>query len=460
MKDEAAQKGRQLETGNIIGLIARFSLPMIAAMIVNALYQLVDRAFVGHLPGTMGQAGMAAVTVCYPLTVLIFAASMLAGAGGAANISLCLGRKDEEAAKKFTGTGLASGIILTAAVAVPILLFMDWLLTSFGAGKTDLPFARIYLTIIIAGSPLNAAGFCLNRYILARGYVGLSLTAGIIGLVVNCALNALFIFVYGWGVAGAAAGTVFAQLAVLIWCIACFIRVKMPAKMGWRHLKPDIRIFLAIAALGLAPFLLQITMAAGQFVQNRVLSGYGEAAVAVFGAVVAVAQLLMMPAYGINQGVAPVIGYNHGAGLTLRVRHLLVGAVVASVAATTVIWAAAFMLPGHIAAVFGAENAEMMRRIPSALRIYIALLPLFGFQTVVSNYFFAVDRPVRSLILCVSRPLLLIPAALVLPAFYKESGVFLSGPVADALSFAPALILFIVEMIRLRKAGKNADRSK
>lgn len=436
MNNNNQDKSQLFATGNTFSLIVRFSIPTIIGMLVNALYVVVDRIFVGNIPGRAGDLGITAVTVSTPVTVIIFSIAMLAGAGGGANISLSLGRGEKEKAERTIANGLVLGVSLSLVIAVLSILFSRPILEAFGASPEVMPYAMSYLNISLAGSVFNTAGFCLNRYMLAQGFSVLSMRTNIIGVILNTILTPIFVFVFGMGIAGAALGTILAQFASFSWVLYCFISHKVPLKIRKQNLKLHRETVVDILKLGLSPCALQLAISLVQFFINNQLKVYGgDPALAAMGVVTAVSQMLMMPVYGINQGVQPIIGFNYGARLFNRVKKLLLQAILLATGVVSLSWIFVMILTQPIVSLFGTQNVTLMNEAPIAIRLFLMALPLVGFQVVSATYFMSVGKPRQALILNLSRQvLILIPAVLILPLFFRLHGVYVAGAVADFIS--------------------------
>jgi putative MATE family efflux protein len=459
-------KSEEFATGRTFGLIVKYSIPTIVGMLVNALYVLIDRVFVGNLPGQyngvhMGEVGMTAINIAMPVTIIIFAVAMFAGAGAAANISLSLGRGQRDKAEQYIGNGITLGVAVAFVASVLFIIFRTPILTAFGASEkaaNALPLAEQYLTVMLIGTTINTFGFCLSRFILAQGFTTVSMTSMFIGVGVNVALAPLFLYVFHWGVRGSAIATVIAQTASALFSLYYFLRGRMPLSIRAKYLKPDFGVIGKIAAIGVSPGLLQLAMALLQIVLNNSLKYYGEAAMAALGVVNAVSQVLLMPIYGINQGVQPIIGFNYGAKHYHRVRKLLLQAILCAVCLMTVFWAAIMLWARSVVMIFGSANEGLMQIGPTAIRLFLMALPLVGFQVVSSNYFQAVGKPIYSLILTMSRQvLLLLPAVLILPIFLHMEGVFLAGGVADTLSSIMTALFLVFELRHLKGKAEETN---
>lgn len=430
------ERSRELATGNTFQLMIKYAIPTIIGMLVNALYNVVDRIFVGNIPGGEGTLGIAGVTICGPIMTLIFAASMLAGVGGAANISLSMGRGDRETAERTIANGAALGMLISLILSLFFYIYNEPLLTLFGASEDVMPYAQDYLNIILLGSALNTFGFCLNRYLLAQGLSTVSMFTMLIGAGMNTVLDPLFIFGFDMGVAGAALATILSQIASMLWVLSFFLRKKTTLHFRLRYLKPNLRIIWGIIAIGISPSALQLAMSLVQVTLNGSLGKYGgDVAISAMGVVSAVSSVLLMPIFGINQGIQPILGFNYGAKLYHRVKKLLFQAIAVATAFMSLSWLVMMLGAESLTRLFGSDNIDLLALAPRAMRIYLAALPLVGFQVISTNYFQAVGKPTHSMAFSLSRQVLfLIPAVLTLPRFFGLTGVFLAGPTADTLA--------------------------
>lgn len=454
-------KSEEFATAPTFGLIIRYSIPTIVGMLVNALYVLIDRVFVGHLGEGAGELGMAGINIAMPVTIIIFAVAMFAGAGAAANISLSLGRGQRDRAEQYIGNGLVLGAAVALVLSLAFILFKTPILRLFGAegeAAAALPYAEQYLTVMLTGTTINTVGFCLSRYVLAQGFTTVSMVSMIIGVSVNLALAPLFLFVFHWGVAGSAWATVIAQTVSMLFLLQYFLRRRMPLAIHFKYMRPDWSVIGQIASIGVSPGSLQLAMAFIQIVLNNSLKVYGDEAISALSVVNAVAQVLLMPIYGINQGVQPIIGFNYGAKNYHRVRRLLLQAIMIAVCLMGAFWILLMLGAEKVVLLFGAENKGLIGLGPTAIRLFLMALPLVGFQVISSNYFQAVGKPLHSLALTLSRQVLfLLPAVLTLPLIWGMHGVFAAGAVADVLSSVMTGIFLFVELRKLRSQASMAE---
>lgn len=452
-------KSAEFASAPTFGLIVKYSIPTIIGMLVNALYVLIDRIFVGHLSGGIGQLGMAGINIAMPVTTIIFAVAMFAGAGAGANISLSLGRGEKERAEQYIGNGLVMGTVVALVLSILFITFRTPILKLFGAdgqAAAALPYAEQYLTVMLIGTTINTIGFCLSRFVLAQGFTTVSMVSQIIGVAVNIALAPLFLFVFRWGVAGSAWATVVAQTVSMLFTLIYFLRQRMPLSILVKYLKPDWPVMGKIASIGVSPGSLQLAMAFVQIVLNNSLKAYGDAAISALSVVNAVSMVLLMPIYGINQGVQPIIGFNYGAKLYHRVRKLLVQAIAIAVCLMTAFWIFLMLGAEQVVQLFGRQNEGLMQLGPAAIRMYLAALPLVGFQVISSIYFQAVGKAGYSFVLTQSRQvLILLPLVLILPRFLGMNGVFWSGAIADCASAVLTAVFLAVELRKLDVQAKH-----
>ncbi len=451
-----ADKSEEFASAPTFGLIVKYSIPTIIGMLVNALYVLIDRIFVGHLAG-IGELGMAGINIAMPVTTIVFAVAMFAGAGAGANISLSLGRGERDKAEQYIGNGLVMGAAMAFALTVLFILFRTPVLQLFGASGEAidaLPYAEQYLTVMLVGTTINTVGFCLSRFVLAQGYTTVSMASQILGVAVNIVLAPLFLFVFHWGVTGSAWATVVAQTCSMLFTLLYFLRKRMPLSIHLKHLKPDWGAIGRIASIGISPGSLQLAMAFVQIMLNNSLAPYGVVATSALSVVNAVSSVLLMPIFGINQGAQPIMGFNYGARHYQRVRRLLLQSIAIAVCLMTAFWALLMLGAEQVVLLFGAQNEGLIQLGPKAIRMYLAALPLVGFQVISANYFQSVGKAGYSFVLTQSRQvLILLPMVLILPHFFGMNGVFMSGAIADGAS---AVLTGIFLMIELKKLDAQA----
>ena len=421
---------KQLGEERIVKLLLKFSIPAITGMVVNALYNVIDRIFIGQGVGRMGIAGL---TVAFPLMTVMMALSMLIGLGATALISIRLGERRKEEAELILGNAMVCLIGIALTVTVLGLIFLDPLLRLFGASPEVLPFARGYIRIILLGEIFMSIGFGMNHFIRAEGNPKVAMLTMLLGAVTNTILDPIFIFLFDWGVAGAAWATIISQAVTAAWVLAYFLRNQSHLRIRVRNLKLKLTVVREITAIGSAPFLMQMAASVIGIILNNSLVRYGgDLAISAMGIVNSLSMLFLMPIFGINQGSQPIIGYNYGAEKYDRVKKALKLAIAAATSVVIVGFAIVQLFPESLVLLFSRKDPELIALASRAMRIFLIMLPIIGFQIVSANYFQAVGKPRQAMILSLSRQvLLLIPALLILPRYFGLNGVFYAGPVAD-----------------------------
>lgn len=439
---------KQLGEEKVSKLLLKFSIPAIVGMLVNALYNVVDRIFIGNGVGSLGIAG---ITIGFPIMLVIMAFGMLIGIGANSLISIRLGEKRKEEAERILGNAMTLLISIAVIISAIGLIFLEPLLRTFGASEAVLPYAKDYLSIILWGTVAQTIGFGMNNFIRAEGNPQIAMFTMLIGAILNTILDPIFIFVFGWGIKGAAIATVLSQVVSAVWVLYHFLGGKSTLKVYQRNLKLHMPIVVKIISLGTAPFLMQLAASLLNAIMNKSLTAYGgDIAVSGMGVVMSITMLILMPIFGINQGVQPIIGYNYGALKFDRVKKALKLAIIAATTVATIGFIATRVFPTQLVALFNREDESLLVFGTRAIRIFLIFLPIIGFQIVSANYFQAVGKPKHASFLSLSRQvLILIPALLILPRFYGLDGVLMAGPLADLTSSIITGIFLIIEMKHL-----------
>jgi len=448
-------KKLDIGNGDIDKLLWEFSLPAIIGVLVNALYNIIARIFVGR---SMGSVAIAATTVAFPIMITVMAVAMLISVGATALISIRLGQHKKQEAEKIAGNATLLLILLPLILLGIYFLFSDPILTLFGASQEVLPYARDYINIIMMGVVPGAVSFGMSNFIRAEGNPRIAMLTQIIGAVVNIILCYVFIFHLGLGIKGAALGTIIAQTVSAAWVLSYFLQGRSQIKIRLKNLKPQLSIVVKIVAIGFAPFAMQMANSVQQTILNKTLMAYGgDLALSAVGIVMSVAMLLIMPIVGISQGAQPLIGYNYGARQFDRVQETLKKGIMAGMflAGLGYILVQTCAIP--IVALFSKGDTALTQLAAHALVTFLAVFPIVGFQIVGANYFQAVGKPVQSTILSLSRQVLfLIPLLLILPNFWGIEGVWRTIPIADFLS-ATLTASFLFYEIREMKKKQSAD---
>ena len=435
---------KQLEEGSITSLIIKFSGPAIVGMLVMSIYNVVDRIFIGNGVGTLGLAG---VTVGFPMMTLIMAMTMLIGIGATAIISLRLGEKKPTEAEQVMGNALTLLVVLSIILTVIGLLFLDPLLIRFGASANVLPYARDYMRIILYGTVFQVVSFGVNNFIRAEGNPGTAMLTMVIGAVLNIILDPIFIFVFGMGVAGAALATIISQAVSAIWVMAYFFRGHSLLKFRRQFLRPQRAIVRETVSVGMPAFLKQLGTSLIIIILNNSLLHYGgDMAISAFGVVHSVLTLLLMPIFGISQGIQPIIGYNYGALKFERVKQTLWLAILIATAIVVAGFLGIVLFPDRFVRLFS-DDPELLAAGSVALKTFLFFLPILGFQVIGANYFQAVGKPRQAVFLNLSRQIIFfIPALIILPRYFDVMGIWMVGPFADLLSSILTGIWLVMEV--------------
>jgi putative MATE family efflux protein len=437
-----------LGKGAIGKLLLRFSIPAIIGMVVNALYTVVDRIYIGRGVGSLGIAG---ATVGFPIVNFGLALSLLTGIGTTALVSIRLGEKKTEEAEKIMGAGFAAGIVLALAMTVAGILFLTPLLRLFGASKDVLPYAVSYMRIILLGNVFMTMGMALNSLIRAEGNPLKAMLTMIIGAVLNVILDPIFIFVFHWGIRGAAIATVLSQMTTAVWVLSHFISGKSVLKLRLENIRFRPALIKNLMYIGMSPFAMHTAGSLLNAVLTRRLVRYGgDVAVSGMGIIISLSMLMMMPVLGINQGAQPIIGYNFGARRFDRVKKTLALTLVSSTLLLSSIYVLINISPRFVISFFNPEDTALIDFGARAIRTFLLFIPLIGVQMASGHYFMSTGNPKMAMVLTLSRQVLfLIPLVLVLPLFFGLSGILYAGPIADGLSLCVAGILLYREIAHL-----------
>lgn len=441
------QNQEELGTAGIISLLIKFSIPAIIGMVVNMLYNVIDRMYIGNIPDIGGLA-ITGVGITMPVTSIITGIGMLVGIGTSASISLAFGKGEKKLAQKYLNNGLVCIIIASLSVAIFGTLFSHQILTFFGASEQTLPFALAYLVPLMIGTLCNLCAFGLNHSINSDGNPKIAMFTMIIGAIINIILDPIFIFGLGLGIQGAAYATVISQFIAGCWVIFYFTKGKKSTiKLNFHDTKLDYSIVKRILMIGMAPFCMQVAGSAVQVIANKALMQHGgDLAIGAMAVITSVCSIFIMPIFGLNQGAQPIIGYNYGAKKYDRVKKTYAYGLIAC----TVILILSFLFiqlaPERAIGMFN-NDPELTDIAVKGIRIYLFSLPIIGVQMTASNYYQAIGQPKKSMLIGLSRQvLILIPAFLILPNFLGLNGVWLAGPIADTLAVAITGFIILREM--------------
>lgn len=424
-------------------LLLKFSIPAIVGMMVNALYNIVDRIYIGNSPD-LGANGIAGITIAFPIMIILMSLGVLFGIGGATLFSIKLGQKKPEDAQQVLGN--AAMLLFLAGLAFLVLgqLFLKQILTLFGASEQVMPYATAYMRVIFFGAIFQVVSMGLNNFIRADGNPKVAMLSMVIGAGTNTILDPIFIYGFGWGMAGAALATIISQLGSFIWILSYFIGKRGHVKLHFKTMKLKRKIVRTITSLGLPSFTLQVAMSALNIVLNKTLLNYGgDLGISAMGIVNSIQTILLMPVIGLNQGVQPIISFNFGAKNYDRVKKAEKLAIISATALVLVGYLATRFFPTFLVSMFNQEPA-LLDLGSFALQRWFLLTPLIGFQIIGGNFFQAIGKSKIAMFLTLSRQVLfLMPGILIFPLFFGLEGILLAAPVADFLStLVTALIFF------------------
>lgn len=441
-------RSKALGEEKISKLLLKFSLPAIVGMLVNALYNVVDSIFVGH---GVGEIGLTAVTIAFPIMIILMGFGMLVGVGAAAVVSIRMGEHKEHEAEKILGNAFTLVAILSVTLTTSILFFLDPILIRLGAQAEVLPYARDFTRIILLGSIFMYIGFGLNNIVRAEGNPKMAMSTVLISAGLNIVLNPLFIFVFHLGISGSALATVVSQAVSAVWVLSYFLSKRSLLKLHIVNLVLDKSIVMSIFKIGLSPFLMQIAASVVTVLFNYSLLQYGgENAVASIGVINRIAMLMLMPIFGLSQGLQPIIGYNYGAKNYDRVITALKVAIYAATAFSAMGFLITQIFAEQIIMLF-TDNLDLIAMGAHGMRIQLCMLPVIGFQIIGGNYFQAVGKAGYAIVLSMSRQvIILIPLILLLPGLLGLTGDWMASPIAD---FASALVTGIFLFREIRKLG-------
>ena len=434
-----------METERIPRLLAQLAIPAVVAQIINLLYNIVDRIYIGHIPG-VGASALTGVGLFTPILMLINAFAMLAGAGGAPRAAISMGKKDNRTAEKILGNCFSLLIIMAVILTFIFFIFAPQMLTLFGESGKTLPYAVAYSRIYILGSIFVLIVMGMNLFITTQGFAKISMLTTVIGAIINIILDPIFIFVLDLGVRGAALATVLSQAVGAVWIFRFLTGKKTILHLRKENFRLRREIILPCLALGISTFVMLSTEIILSISFTSSLSRYGgDLAVGALTIITSVSQLVTMPVQGICQGGQPIISYNFGANNKKRVKEAFFTQFKACIFFTTLCWAVLLLVP-QIFAGMVSNDPDLIQYTSRALRIYIAGIFSIGFQSSCQQSFMALGQAKISLLLaCLRKLILLIPLIFILPLFLSDKvfAVFLAEPVSDILAAAITTITFL-----------------
>ncbi len=449
-----------LGTESIGKLLIKYSIPAIIGMIVNALYNVVDRIFIGNIPD-VGPLAITGVGVTMPIMTIILAFAMLIGIGVTTNISIKLGQGKKEEAQKLIGNGITLSVIISVIISIVGITFGDSILKLFGASDQTLYYAESYIYIILAGTIFNILAFTLNNTIRGDGNPKLAATIMVVGCLTNIVLDAVLIFVFKLGIQGAAIATVISQMVTAIWALMYYVKGKSNLKFEKSSLKLDKSLVKIIFAIGSAPFAMQIATSLVQVISNNALKVYGgDLAIGAMATISSISMIFLMPIFGLNQGAQPIIGFNYGAKQYDRANSAFKVSALASIIIMTSGWLLIQTVPEFIVGMFN-KDPKLMKITVNGIRIYLLMLPIIGVSITGSNYIQSVGKAKVAMVLSLLRQvILLIPMIVILPKFFGLDGVWYAQPVADLLATIITVFILVKELRSYKKDDFTKNEEK
>ena len=443
-----------LGTASIPKLIAKMAVPSVVAQVVNLLYNIVDRIYIGQGVGALALTG---VGLCMPLMMFMNAFAMLAGAGGAPRAAIAMGRGDKEEANKIMSNSFSLLLIFAVCITTAYLLFAEPLLLMFGASSETLPYAMDYMNIVSWGAVCTLIVMGLNTFLTTQGFSSFAMMTTVLGAGINIVLDPVFIFGLGMGVKGAALATVLSQAVGALFVLFFLTKGKKSIlKITLPNMKLEARIVGSIMALGISGFVMVATESLLSISFNSSLQRFGgDLAVGSMTILTSCAQLAQMPASGIAQGCQPIVSFNFGAGKHDRVKKCFYLQLVVAAGYTTAFWIAAMLIPQVFVQIFN-KDAALVEHTVWAMRIYMAGIFSLGFQLVCQQSFVALGQARISLFMaCLRKLILLIPLIFILPLFFENKvfAVFLAEPVSDIIAALVTTGTFFFRFDRILKAG-------
>lgn len=441
-------------------LLFRLSIPTVVAQLINMLYNIVDRIYIGHMPED-GSLALTGVGVCMPLILIVSAFAAFVSSGGAPRASIFMGKQDKKSAEKTLGNCFSLQIIISLVLTVVLLIWNEDMLLMFGASENTIKYASDYMSIYAIGTLFVQLTLGMNSFITAQGFTVVSMISVIIGAVCNIALDPVFIFAFDMGVKGAALATIISQAVSCVWVVAFLISKRSTIRLKKENLRLEGKIVLPCIALGAAAFIMQGSESIISICFNSSLLRYGgDIAVGAMTILTSTMQFAMLPLQGIAQGAQPISSYNYGAKNAARVRETFRLLLITCLTYATVLWLAVMFFPELFVKIFTPE-AELIDFASKALRIYLGGLFLFGIQIACQMTFTSMGKAVSSIIVAVVRKfVLLLPLIYIVPHLVSDptTGVYMAEPIADVIAVTFTTILFSIQFKKAMQAIESPEK--
>lgn len=426
----------------MVPLVFKMAMPAVAAQLVNLLYGIVDRIYIGHIP-QIGTDALAGVGVTTSIILLISAFSAIVGGGGAPLAAIALGQNDRERAGRILGNGVLLLVAFTVVTSLTAYVFMEPLLLLTGASVHTLVYAVDYLSVYLMGTIFVELSTGLNTFINAQGRPAVAMYSVLIGAVLNIALDPLFIFAFGMGVKGAAVATVISQACSAVWVLRFLTSSRASLRIEWRYVRPDRKVIVPIVALGVSPFIMASTESLVGFVLNTGLKRFGDIYVSTLTVLQSAMQFGSVPMTGFAQGFVPIVSYNYGHGDVDRVKSCFRVAVTVMFTFNLVLMLFMIFFPHVVASAF-TDDVVLIGSVGVMMPLFLSGMTIFGLQRTCQNMFVALGQAKISIFIALLRKvILLVPLALVLPRWFGVKGVFAAEAVADATAAICCMLIFV-----------------
>lgn len=452
------KKTNDLGKGNISKLLISLAAPAIVAQLVNVLYNIVDRIFIGRMDN--GELAMAGVGVAFPILMLISAFSALIGMGGAPLCAIKMGEKNNEEAEKIMSNSFSMLLIIAVVLTTGFLIFKEPILWAFGASEATIGYALDYLSIYVLGTIFVQIALGMNSYINTQGFAKIGMMTVVIGAIINIVLDPIFIFVLDMGVKGAALATVAGQMVSALWVLKFLFGKQSILKIRKKYMVPDLKVVGATMALGVSPFIMQSTESLVLISLNTRLSMFGgDLAVGAMTIMSSIMQIVVMPLQGLAQGAQPIVSYNYGAKQMDRVKKTFKLTLISCLGFTVSMCSLLMIFPNIFVAIFN-NKPELVEITTWAIRIYFLGIFVFGAQIACQQTFLALGQAKISLFLALLRKVvLLVPLIYILPNFFQDKlmGVLVAEPIADIIATLTTVTCF---MIFYKKKFRDVDKTE
>lgn len=450
-----SKREQDFQTKKISKLVWDYALPGIVGTMVTAMYNVIGRIFIGQGVGALAISGLA---ITFPVMNLTASLGMLVGAGGAARISISLGKQDKLTAEKILGNSLLITVILNLVFITLIMIYLDPILRAFGASDLTIPYARDYLQIVLLGNVFVSLCYNFNAMMRSSGYPKKAMITMLIGAILNIILTPVFLYVFNLGIKGVAWATVISMFIGMLFVMDHFTRGNNLIRLRWKNIGFNKKIVASILSIGISPFSMQVAASGVAVLLNTSLLRYGgDMAVGAYGIINTVIMIFVMIIMGLNQGTQPIIGYNYGARNFVRVKETLYYSLKVATIITTLTFIVGQFFPHLFASAF-TTDPELLSITEKGIRITVAAFPLVGIQIVASSFFQSLGYAAKSIIQSLSRQLtFLVPFIIIFPRLWGLNGIWIAMPVADTLAAILSIYLLIIQL-RLLNRMQEEDK--